>query len=125
MDSHIRERACSSVDADAWVPGLADQWPEHPERVAAQAELSVDGKPNIHVWLSPVGRVGNNLRFRWELPRAEMNHQFWNTYRFAFRFSTDGRTWHRIGQAAGPSGGAPRTVERDPSWCNPGWTCGR
>lgn len=34
----------------------------------------------------------------------------WQRYFFAFRFSTDGLHWHRIGQADGPQDGAFRTL---------------
>jgi hypothetical protein len=60
------------------------------------------------------------------LPRETMNAAWWNTLRYTFRFSTDGLAWYRVGQGAGPAGGLPRTVERDPSWCNSAWaSCAR
>lgn len=120
LDSYVKERACTFVDAEVWAPGLTDLG-ERPDRVAAQVEYAADGGATKTAWLTYVGRVGNNYRYRWELPRAEMNYVFWNSYAFSFRFSTDGATWYRIGQADGPQGGAARTIQRDASWCASGW----
>ena len=126
VDSYVQQRGCSLVDADVWVPGLTDAAAAHPERILAQAELSFDGKPATTAWLTFVGRVGNDYRFRWLLPRETMNAAWWNTLRYTFRFSTDGVAWYRVGQGEGPAGGLPRTVLRDPSWCNPAWaSCAR
>ena len=117
LGSYERERACMFVDADVWVPGLTDAAAPHPERLLAQAEVSVDGKPASYVWLSYVGRVGNDYRFRWDVPREELGREFWNTVRYSLRFSTDGASWTRVG---------PRTLERDVSWCSSSWaSCAR
>ena len=101
------------------MPGLTDGkdgQSEHPERLLAQVVFSADGGAEQQAWLTHVGRVGNNYRFRWELPRETLVHTAWQRYDHAFRFSTDGQSWYRIGQAEGPEGGAPRTLERDPTF---------
>jgi hypothetical protein len=121
VDSYVRERACMFVDADVYVPGLTDAATQHPEKLAAQVEYAVDGGAKKTAWLTFQGRVGNDYRFRWELPRGEMTTTYWNQYSYTFRYSTDGATWFVIGQGNGPTGGAPRTVVRDASWCNSGW----
>lgn len=111
IDSYVMERACSFVDVDVYVPGWTDG-AYRPEGIAAQAELSIDGAAPTYEWLEPVERVGNNVRYRWQLPRDTMRYTAWQRMRFAFRFATDGVTWFRVGQSAGPQGGAPRTIER-------------
>ncbi len=126
VDDYVQTRACTFIDADVYVPGLTDVAGEHPERIAAQAAYSIDGKPAAPAWLTFAGRVGNNYRYRWQLPRGSMNYEFWNTYRYAFRFSTDGAKWFQVAQADGPVGGAERSIERQASWCNPSWaSCSR
>lgn len=121
VDSYVRERACTFVDADVYLPGVTDGAALRPGKLAAQVEYSVDGGAKKTAWLTFQGRVGNDYRYRWELPRGEMANVYWNTYAYTFRFSTDGATWFTIGQGNGPIGGAPRTVVRDASWCNAGW----
>jgi hypothetical protein len=111
IDSYVRERACKFVDADVYVPGLTDGATERPQYVYAQAEYSVDGGPMQYAWLSYQGRVGNNYRYRWQLP-YEVTFSNWNAYAFAFRYSTDGVNWFRIGLANGPTGGTARTIQR-------------
>jgi hypothetical protein len=126
VDDYVQQRACSFVDAEVYVPGLTDAAVAHPERILAQAEGSFDNKAAFTQWLGYVGKVGNNYRFRWLLPRDQMNVTPWNTLRYTFRFSTDGATWYRVGQGAGPAGGLQRSVEREPTWCNSTWaTCAR
>jgi hypothetical protein len=91
IDSYIRERACKFVDADVWVPNMTD-----PKLLWAQAEVSKDGAAPTYSFLRFVERVGNNLRFRWELP-YEVTTDQWSRYDYSFRFSTDGNTFHTIG----------------------------
>ncbi len=112
IDSYVRERACKFVDADVYVPGITDGAVERPHYVLAQVEYSIDGGPMQTQWLSAQGRVGNNYRYRWQLP-YEVTFSTWNQYAFAFRYSTDGVNWFRIGQADGPTGGAARTILRN------------
>lgn len=111
IDSYVRERACKFVDADVYVPGLTDGATERPQYVSAQVEYSVDGGPAQYQWLSYQGRVGNNYRWRWQLP-YEVTFSTWNQYQFAFRYSTDGVNWYRIGLGNGPTGGTARTIQR-------------
>jgi hypothetical protein len=109
IDRYVRERACLFVDAEVWVPGLTDAAERHPERLWAQAEWSLDGNPTTFLPLQFVDRVGNNYRYRLLLP-YEVRQPSFTGAAFAFRFSTDGNRWYRIAQAAGPDGGAPRTI---------------
>ena len=111
IDSYVMERACSFVDVDVYVPAWTDL-AYRPEGIAAQVELSVDGATATYGWLDPIERIGNNVRYRWQLPRDIMRYTTWQRMSYAFRFSTDGVTWFRLGQSAGPQGSAPRTVER-------------
>ncbi len=111
IDSYVRERACKFVDADVYVPGLTDGATERPQYVQAQVEYSIDGGPMQYRWLSYQGRVGNNYRWHWQLP-YEATFSNWNEYKYAFRYSTDGVNWFRIGLGDGPTGGAARTIQR-------------
>jgi hypothetical protein len=119
LDSYLMERACLDLYADVYIPGLTDGWSLRPELVQAQVELSRDGGEPTTSWLSFVGRVGNNYRYRWTLPREELRRVEWNELGYAFRFSTNGVDWYRLATAAGPEGGAPRTITRD--FTLPGW----
>jgi len=114
LDSYLQQRACSFVEADVYVPGLTDGAALKPEAVWADVELLLDGKP-----LAPsspptfVGRVGNDYRFHYELPRSDLYSGVkWQTLSYTLRFSTDGSTWTRE---------VTRTLVRDPSFCNPAW----
>ena len=120
LDSWIQQRASMFVEAEVYVPGLTDSM-EKPERVAAQVEYQVDGGAKQVAWLTFTGRVGNNYRYTWNLPREEMNRVYWNAYAISFRFSTDGAAWIRTGTADAPQGGSARTLKRDASWCAAGW----
>lgn len=115
MNSYVRERACSFVDVDVFVPGLTDNDVLHPERILASARVTKDASAPTDVWMTFVGRVGNNYRFRWELPRADMTYTAWDRYRYRFRFSTDGNTFYELGNPDGTD----RTIDRDPSWTVP------
>lgn len=112
IDSWIMQRACMFVDADVYIPGLTDAGGD-PSRVLAQVQLSTDGGQPTTMWLSHEGRVGNNFRYRWTLPRQELQNTSWSEIAYTFRFSTDGMNWFSIGQGEGPEGGAPRTIVRD------------
>jgi hypothetical protein len=124
VDGYTMERACTFVDADVWVPGLTDAGGDHPERIVAEVEWRVDDGDLRRDFLGFEGKVGNDYRFRWELPRSEMTYSPWNTIEYAMRFSTDGITFHRVGREDGPEGGDARLVERDPSWCPSAWPAG-
>ncbi len=112
IDSYLMQQACLDVYADVYVPGLTDGSPERPEWLQAQVEFSVDSAEPRTAWLTFVGQVDNNYRYRWTLPREEMNRGSWSEYRYSFRFSTDGTTWYRIGVGDGPDGGEGRTLLR-------------
>jgi Family of unknown function (DUF6209) len=108
IDSYIVQRACMFVDADVYVPGLTDVSGD-PSLLLAQVVASVDGNEATTSWLSYEGREGNNYRYRWTLPRQELDYANWGEIAYTFRFSTDGVQWFDIGQ----DGGAPRTIVRD------------
>ncbi|AKQ63359.1 hypothetical protein A176_000271 [Myxococcus hansupus] len=112
IDSYVMERACRFVDADVYVPGVTDAATARPELIHAQVEFSVDGAATQHKPLAFQGRVGNNYRYRWNLASEPLAYTPWNAYAFGFRYSTDGVSWYRIANDAGPSGGAARTVQR-------------
>lgn len=112
LDGYVRERACSFLELEAWAPGLTDGDGDL-ATLAARAELALDGKALPAQWLAPVGRVGNNWRYRFELPRDLLWYGAkWSALSVTAAFSTDGVTWVKD---------AARTVKRDPSWCNPSW----
>jgi hypothetical protein len=103
IDEYVRERACSFIDADVWVPGGET----HPEWIQAQVEYRKDANPAVTAWLEPVGRVGNNQRVRWTVPYEIRNTRNWSTVKYRFRFSTDGNQWTYLGQPDG----SPRTIQ--------------
>ncbi len=106
IDSYVMQRACSFVDADVYVPLDGDVAPAH--GVLAQVVFARDDETPVRAWLEPVGRVGNNQRFRWWLPRTDMGMLAWTRYSFSFRFSVDGVTWTSIAREDGTN----RTVLR-------------
>lgn len=113
LDSYLYSRACTFVEVDVWVPGLTDGAALKPHGVLAQAELVLDGRALPPAWLTFVGRVGNDYRYRFELPRSELYYgPKWTTLRYGLRFSTDGDRW---------TAERARTVVRDASFCNPAW----
>ncbi len=112
IDSYVMERACSFVDVEVYVDGLTAQ-SERPELLIAQAVWSKDGQMPTYSHLRYVGRSGNNYRYQWDLPRADMKYTAWQELRYSFRFSTDGRNFFRVGRAAGPDGGATKVVAKD------------
>ncbi len=106
IDEYARERACLFADVDVWVGGVTDGSAPHPEYVLAQVEWAKDGAAPTDSWIDDVGRVGNNERFRWQLPYELRNLADWSTATFALRLSTDGRTWMYT------EGGFQRTITR-------------
>ena len=106
IDEYARERACLFADVDVWIGGVTDGSPAHPEYVLAQVEWHKDAAAPTDTWLDDVGRVGNNERFRWQLPYELRNVADWTTATYALRFSVDGRTW------TWAEGGAKRTIQR-------------
>ncbi|HWE27225.1 MAG TPA: DUF6209 family protein, partial [Polyangia bacterium] len=107
IDEYARERACLFVDADVWVAGVSDGDPAHPEWIMARVEWAKDGGATMTEWLADEGRVGNNERFRWQLPYELRDMTDWNTAQYSLEFSTDGVNW------VGADGGVKRTIERD------------
>ncbi len=117
LDGYIRERACSFIEAQVYVPGLTDAAALRPELVLARAEATLDGVALPAKWMTFQGRTGNDYRFRYELPRDTLYYGAkWSTLKYTLAYSTDGVIWSRD---------VERTVVRDPSWCNPSWgSCG-
>ncbi|MFZ5443854.1 MAG: DUF6209 family protein [Myxococcota bacterium] len=114
MDSYLQQRACAFVEVDVYVPGLTDAAGEpQPGALFAQAETKRDGVSLPATVLSFVGRVGNDWRFHYEVPKSDLFFgPKWERFEYGFRFSTDGRVWKRE---------AGRQVVRDASFCNPAW----
>ncbi|MBL8956001.1 MAG: hypothetical protein JNK82_34825 [Myxococcaceae bacterium] len=111
LDGYIRERACSFVELDVWARGTTDT--AKASTLAARVEATLDGAALPAQWLSFKGRVGNDARFRYELPRDTLWYGAkWSTLSYTLSFSTDGVTFVRD---------VTRTVRRDPTWCNPSW----
>ncbi len=106
IDEYARERACLFADVDVWIGGVTDGSPAHPEYVLAEVEWAKDAAAPSDSWLDDVGRVGNNERFRWQLPYELRNQADWTTASYALRFSVDGRTWTYA------EGGKKRTIQR-------------
>ncbi len=113
LTDYSLERGCNFVEADVYVPGLTDGPVTDLGLVAAQVQLLDDAGSSSFAWLAPVGRVGNNYRYRWMLPNHALRQDGWSQYRFWFRFSTDGVRWWTAGRDDG-NGGAPRTIVRAP-----------
>jgi hypothetical protein len=111
LDSYLWQRACVWIEADVYVPGLVD-----PSAVFAQAELKLDGVAQPATDLQFIGVVGNDLRYRFEVPKSALYYgPKWSVLEYGFRFSTDGRVWKRD---------QVRRVVRDASFCNPAWPGG-
>ncbi len=116
MDSYVQQRACAFVELDVYVPGLTDSGDAQPAAVFAQAELKLDGVALPATDLSFVGKVGNDYRFHFEVPKSDLYYgPKWQQLEYGFRFSTDGRVWARE---------ATRKIARDVSFCNPSWPGG-
>lgn len=112
LDSYLRERSCAFVETDVYVPGLTDSG-NSGVGVFAQAELFIDGAPFAVTELQYLGRVGNDWRYQWQLPKTELFYApKWSKLEYQFRFSTDGRVWKRD---------VKREVVRDVTFCNPSW----
>jgi Family of unknown function (DUF6209) len=109
IDSYVRERACSFVEAEVYAPGFTDGADQRLERMWAQAVPTIGGVEKAPIDLESVGRTGNNWRYRFTLPYEYRQVGFAGASYF-LRFSADGRTWFQVGQGAGPSGGAARTI---------------
>ena len=112
IDEFIIEQACMEITADVYVPGLTDQAGPRDEWILARVAYRVDDGPERYAFLEYGGRVQNNVRFMWRLPRQEMMYRPWNMYSYAFEFSTDGVNWYRIGRDDGPAGGPDRILRR-------------
>lgn len=112
LDSYLNERACVWVEADVYVPGLTDAVLE-PHAVLAETQSWLDGVAQPVKSAVFVGRVGNDYRYRFDLPKSELFYgPKWSRFEYALRFSTDGRTWRADER---------RAVEREASFCNPAW----
>lgn len=112
IDSYVRERACSFVEAEVYAPGftdLGDGGDQRPELMWAQAIATIGGVAQAPIDLEPLGRSGNNWRYRFTLPYEYRQPGFAGAS-YYLRFSSDGTTWFQIGQGAGPTGGAARTI---------------
>ncbi|MCU0696215.1 MAG: DUF6209 family protein [Myxococcaceae bacterium] len=114
LDSYLQQRACVWYEADAYVPGLTDGVGGlKAHAVFAEAVLVLDGVAQPSQSLSFIGRVGNDYRYRFELPKSGLYYgPKWTELAFTLRFSTDGRTW---------VSDTTRRVRRDASFCNPAW----
>ncbi len=114
LDSYLQQRACVWYEADVYVPGLTDGVGGlKPHAVFAEAVLVLDGVAQPAQALSFTGRVGNDYRYRFELPKSGLYYgPKWTTLEATLRFSTDGRTW---------VSDSVRRVLRDASFCNPAW----
>lgn len=112
VDGYTRERACAIVYADVWAPGVTDTAAAHPEWLFARVEWRLDGGPWQVTPLEADGRAGNNLRYRWVLPKTELGYATWSELTYTFQFSTDGQEYLSIGQDSG----APRTIRRGPGF---------
>ncbi len=112
LDSYVQQRACAFVEIETWVPGLTDTF-EKPSAVFARAELQLDGAALAPVWLTYSGRIGNNYRYRFTVPKSELFYgPKWSKFTYTLRTSTDGLTW---------STDSTRTIQRDVSFCNSAW----
>lgn len=106
IDEYARERACLFADLDVWIGGVTDGNPAHPEYVMAEVQWAKDAAAPTTAWLADVGRVGNNERFRWQLPYELRNLADWTKATWSLRISTDGRSW------TAAEGGRQRTINR-------------
>ncbi|MFO0594854.1 MAG: DUF6209 family protein [Myxococcaceae bacterium] len=115
LDSYVQQRACAFVEVDVWAPGFTDAGDSG--LLFAQVDATLDGVKLAPTDLRFVGRVGNDWRFHFEVPKSDLFYgPKWSRYEYSFRFSTDGRAWLREG--------VTRAVVRDASFCNPAWPSG-
>ncbi len=113
LDSYVQQRACAFVEIDTYVAALTDSATEAPDSVFARAVVSLDGQALSPVWLTPSGRVGNNARYRFTVPKSDLFYgPKWSTYAYTLQTSTDGVAW---------VSDVTRVITRDPSFCNPAW----
>lgn len=113
MDSYTQQRACAFVEVDVWAPGVTDSG-DSGVGLFAQVESSRDGVVLPVKDLAFVGRVGNDWRFRFEVPKSELFYtpSPWSSFKYTLRFSSEGRAWKRD---------VKRVITRDSSFCNPAW----
>lgn len=116
MDSYTQQRACAFVEVDVWAPGVTDSGSSG-VGLFAQVESSLDGVAQPVRDLQFLGRVGNDWRYRFEVPKSELFYvpSPWSTFEYGFRFSSEGRAWKRESK---------RVLTRDASFCNPAWGSG-
>jgi hypothetical protein len=95
------------LDAEVYVPGISDG-SERDELIMAQAWVSRDGAEAVPHWMEIEGRVGNNLRFIWDMMDEDLIYTPWDELSVELMFSTDGLGWLILG---------PYTIARDDSWC--------
>jgi hypothetical protein len=108
IDSWVITRADRrSLDAEVYVPGLTDG-SEREELILAEARVSRDGAEAARHWMEGQGRVGNNLRFAWDIADEDLIYTPWDELEVVLAFSTDGLVWTELG---------PYVLERDESWC--------
>ncbi len=113
LDGYIRERACSFVESQVYVPGLTDDATVRPALVMAKVESKLDGVAQPMRWLTFQGRTDNNYTYRYELPRDALYYgSKWSRLEYTIAWSTDGVIWVND---------IPREVLRDVTWCNPSW----
>lgn len=89
VDSYVMERACMFIDADVYVPGLTDGATPRPGHVVAEALWALDDAAPRSVTLAFIGRVGNNYRYRFDVPREELRRLPWQRATYRLRFSTN------------------------------------
>lgn len=111
LDSWALTRAdCLWADIDVYAAGITDQSAQHPEWLEAQVAFSRDGGEIATRWLSFVGRVGNNYRYRWQLwDGNDFIHTPWDAIAYGFRFSLDGSSW--------TDDGMPYRITRGADFC--------
>ena len=117
LDDYVQQRACAFFEIDAYVPGLTDEAAKRPNFILARVQLTRDGASLEPMWLTFTERVGNNYRYRFTVPKAELYYgPKWSTLTYSLQASTDGQTWRSE---------PLHTIVRDPSFCNPAWgSCG-
>ena len=94
IDEYARERACLFADVDVWVGGVTDGDARRiPSTCSPRSSGPRTAPRRPTTWLDDVGRVGNNERFRWQLPYELRNQADWTTATYALRVSVDGRSW--------------------------------
>lgn len=114
LDSYQLSRACTFVTVDVYAPGVTDGAELRPWALWTRARLTLDGKPLDSRALAFFGRVGNDYRYVFDVPKAELYYgPRWRTLTYVLEASTDGLNWRSE---------TPRTVTRDASFCNGAWS---